>query len=197
VRNLAIIMLLSGLWHGAGWNYLLWGVMQGLAMGVGYLWPFAMAAMGLAAWREKAWYASFLAVAITFAFWVFSLVAFRVTNTDDVWRFYETLFSLGWQDVIALAGRLSDQGGQLMSAFAGSDSFRLAAEFHSVLALFICFPIVFLAPNVFQFFGVTRNGRLGRASVSGRQALWVGLLAAFALAQVISGTANEFIYFAF
>ena len=27
--NLAVVFLLSGIWHGAGWNYILWGVMHG------------------------------------------------------------------------------------------------------------------------------------------------------------------------
>lgn len=28
-RNLLVIMLLVGIWHGAGWNYVLWGLFQG------------------------------------------------------------------------------------------------------------------------------------------------------------------------
>ncbi|MBR5578367.1 MAG: MBOAT family protein, partial [Lachnospiraceae bacterium] len=28
-RNLFLVFFLSGIWHGAGWNYLLWGVMHG------------------------------------------------------------------------------------------------------------------------------------------------------------------------
>lgn len=29
-RNLLIVFLLSGLWHGAGWNYIVWGAMHGV-----------------------------------------------------------------------------------------------------------------------------------------------------------------------
>lgn len=29
-RNLLIVFLLSGLWHGAGWNFILWGMMHGV-----------------------------------------------------------------------------------------------------------------------------------------------------------------------
>ena len=32
--NLAITMLLGGLWHGASWNFVLWGGLHGLALGV-------------------------------------------------------------------------------------------------------------------------------------------------------------------
>lgn len=35
-RNLMIVFLLSGLWHGAGWNFILWGVFHGLLLCV---WP--------------------------------------------------------------------------------------------------------------------------------------------------------------
>lgn len=35
-RNLVIVLFLSGLWHGAGWNYILWGVFHGSLL---CLWP--------------------------------------------------------------------------------------------------------------------------------------------------------------
>lgn len=31
-RNIFIVFFLSGLWHGAGWNFILWGVMHGIVM---------------------------------------------------------------------------------------------------------------------------------------------------------------------
>lgn len=34
-RNLFITMVLGGLWHGAAWTFVLWGVYQGLVLGVG------------------------------------------------------------------------------------------------------------------------------------------------------------------
>jgi D-alanyl-lipoteichoic acid acyltransferase DltB (MBOAT superfamily) len=190
-------MLLSGMWHGAGWNYLLWGLMQGLAMGVAYIWPVLLKNAGAGGLREALWYRRYFAVLLTFSFWVWSLVAFRVTNMDDVWKFYATMLSLDWPSVLQI-GRLLVEGlGGLVSALSGAESFKQNVEVKSVLALLICFPLVFMAPNVFQYFGVTRNGRIGRANVSGRQALLVGILAAFAVAKVVSGSASDFIYFAF
>ncbi len=32
--NLAIVMLLGGLWHGASWNFIIWGAMHGLMLGI-------------------------------------------------------------------------------------------------------------------------------------------------------------------
>jgi D-alanyl-lipoteichoic acid acyltransferase DltB (MBOAT superfamily) len=37
-RNLAITMLLGGLWHGASWNFVLWGALHGGALAVTRMW---------------------------------------------------------------------------------------------------------------------------------------------------------------
>lgn len=37
-RNLMLTMVLGGLWHGASWNFVLWGFMHGLALIVHKLW---------------------------------------------------------------------------------------------------------------------------------------------------------------
>jgi alginate O-acetyltransferase complex protein AlgI len=34
IRNLVIVMLLGGLWHGAGWNFVLWGAYHGVLLAV-------------------------------------------------------------------------------------------------------------------------------------------------------------------
>jgi len=43
--NLTATMLLGGLWHGASWNFVIWGGLHGAALAVNHLW------MG---WRERA-----------------------------------------------------------------------------------------------------------------------------------------------
>lgn len=42
-RNLWIVWILTGIWHGAGWNYILWGIFNGILitiekLGLGKLW---------------------------------------------------------------------------------------------------------------------------------------------------------------
>jgi D-alanyl-lipoteichoic acid acyltransferase DltB (MBOAT superfamily) len=37
-RNLLITMVLGGLWHGAAWNYVLWGLYQGIALCIYRIW---------------------------------------------------------------------------------------------------------------------------------------------------------------
>ena len=37
LRNIMVVTLLSGLWHGASWNFVLWGVYHGIALCVWHL----------------------------------------------------------------------------------------------------------------------------------------------------------------
>src|ERR1700756_3592465 len=67
--NLMLTMLLGGLWHGAGWTFLIWGGLHGLYLVVNHQWRdhkrrWADGAVGQAA----AWSLTFLAVVIA---WVF------------------------------------------------------------------------------------------------------------------------------
>src|SRR6185369_1781721 len=37
-RNLMITMVLGGLWHGASWNFVIWGALHGGALAVNRMW---------------------------------------------------------------------------------------------------------------------------------------------------------------
>ncbi len=38
IRNLFMTMLLGGLWHGAGWTFILWGACHGVFLAINHLW---------------------------------------------------------------------------------------------------------------------------------------------------------------
>lgn len=46
LRNLMITMLLGGLWHGAAWNFVLWGGLHGVALALHRRWSTATAGAG-------------------------------------------------------------------------------------------------------------------------------------------------------
>ena len=50
-RNLMLTMALGGLWHGAAWNYLLWGIYQGILLCVYRVWR-EWRPVGAAFWRR-------------------------------------------------------------------------------------------------------------------------------------------------
>jgi alginate O-acetyltransferase complex protein AlgI len=79
VRNLLITMVLSGLWHGAGWTFLIWGAIHGLYLAAYHAFrriaPDAAASMasGRAQW---------LGWAVTFAVTTIAWVYFRAPNVN-------------------------------------------------------------------------------------------------------------------
>jgi len=77
--NLMATMLLGGLWHGAGWTFVIWGGLHGLYLVVNHAWGGVKQSLGLPTdrwWtRLLAWSTTFLAVLIA---WVF----FRATSVD-------------------------------------------------------------------------------------------------------------------
>jgi alginate O-acetyltransferase complex protein AlgI len=68
--NLLITMLLGGLWHGASWTFVLWGLLHGVGLAVNRAWREATGAKGAAGWLGTAagWGATYAFVTIA---WVF------------------------------------------------------------------------------------------------------------------------------
>ena len=83
--NLAIVMLLGGLWHGAAWNFVIWGAIHGV-------WLAAERAMG-----KRSLYSAlprFLRVALTFLGVVIAWVFFRAADLQDAGRYLASMFGL-------------------------------------------------------------------------------------------------------
>lgn len=79
--NLLITMLLGGLWHGAGWNFVIWGGLHGAYLVFNHSWQFILGKMQLTYIQSKflyhylAWFLTMIAVIIG---WVF----FRAISLD-------------------------------------------------------------------------------------------------------------------
>ncbi|MDD1607610.1 MAG: MBOAT family protein [Methylococcaceae bacterium] len=75
--NLLITMLLGGLWHGAGWTYVIWGGLHGLYLVINHGWRGLKERMG---WRDGGKLARFGAGLLTFLAVVVGWVFFRADN---------------------------------------------------------------------------------------------------------------------
>ena len=101
-RNLMLTMLLGGLWHGASWNFVIWGGLHGAALSVLRLrdetrGPEPPGARGVLA--------PVLATAFTFAFVCFCWIFFRARDLGDalvVARSFVLLDAVGTQSLSAL-----------------------------------------------------------------------------------------------
>ncbi len=77
IRNLMITMLLGGLWHGASWNFVIWGAMHGLALAVHRVVRRARTTDDPVAVMHIP------AIVATFSMWCLSMVFFRAVSFGD------------------------------------------------------------------------------------------------------------------
>jgi alginate O-acetyltransferase complex protein AlgI len=92
-RNLAVVMLLGGLWHGASWTFVVWGGIHGMGLVVHREWirlragrassPPVRAAGALASW------------AVTLAFVMIAWVFFRAQDLTDAAAILASLAGFG------------------------------------------------------------------------------------------------------
>lgn len=81
--NLALVFLLSGLWHGASWNFVIWGGFHGLFLILDRLF--------LLKFLFKL--PNIFSILITFFLTIMGWVIFRIENMTDAINFYQVLFS--------------------------------------------------------------------------------------------------------
>ena len=84
--NLMITMLLGGLWHGAGWTFVLWGGMHGAYLFVNHAWRAAQTSLG---WNLKGNFYLYASRLLTFFAVVVAWVIFRADTLDAAVRMYE------------------------------------------------------------------------------------------------------------
>lgn len=75
--NLMITMLLGGLWHGAGWTFVIWGGLHGVYLVINHVWRNLKQRMG---WRDGGKLARFGAGLLTFLAVVVGWVFFRADS---------------------------------------------------------------------------------------------------------------------
>lgn len=85
-RNLMLTMLLGGLWHGAAWNYMLWGFYQGLLL-VGH--RFVVGARAVA--QPQTWLRRLPRMLFFFAFVCYGWLLFRANSLSQIALFTQTL----------------------------------------------------------------------------------------------------------
>jgi len=82
--NLWVIFLVSGFWHGAGWNYVLWGISHG----------FLLCLDRLVLLKRTERFPGFIRMAVTMFFITLSLVLFRTDNLSHCSEYFKQMFNL-------------------------------------------------------------------------------------------------------
>ena len=105
-RNLLAVFLISGLWHGANWTYIIWGGLNGL-----YL-AFGMATEAQRAkWAERFGLNHFprlqtvFSILVTFTLICAAWIFFRARTVGDAWHVVSHL-ATGWPALLARPGSI-------------------------------------------------------------------------------------------
>ncbi|EKY3225261.1 MBOAT family protein [Cronobacter dublinensis] len=176
--NLFITFVLGGLWHGASWMFVIWGVMHGGALVIHRIWK----SLKLNMPNASAWLVTFLYVDIA---WVF----FRAESLTDAMSILNAMFSrpanpefntMAIQN-LSFTGSMTDRISKILPQGV---SFYVAPLMMIALGLFIC-----CQKNSLQ---IVANGNITSSKI-----LFVGLLTILGLYMVLHTTSAVFLYFNF
>jgi alginate O-acetyltransferase complex protein AlgI len=103
-------MTLGGLWHGAGWQFIVWGALHGAMLVVNHFWAKIIKANAFLSWLSKRMLYRAFMVVVTFAALAVTWVFFRADSIDSAWRIVEGMMGLNdvrsvtsWGKGIAMA----------------------------------------------------------------------------------------------
>lgn len=174
--SLMITMLLGGLWHGAGWTFVVWGGLQGFFLIINHSWRSICRWLGIN-WRKNILYKN-ISRLVTFTSIVLGAVFFRSADIDSALLILFSMFDF------SLADTLTEEDAEVL------------------LTSFILLMWVWYLPNSQQIVG--EGKRKSAHAVQSRFYHWKqnftwGLLIALLWAYTIShlGRISEFFYFQF
>ncbi len=89
-RNIFLTMVISGLWHGAAWTFVIWGALH------------ALATMATRSAERSAWYdfrvPKFAKQLAVFGVVWFAWIFFRAESLSDAWLIVTRIFTSAWTD---------------------------------------------------------------------------------------------------
>lgn len=201
--NLMLTMLIGGLWHGAGWTFVLWGALHGFYLVINHLWR-KLFRLNL---QNKA--SQFLAWIITFFAVVVSWVPFRASNLESALNVFHGMTGINGfvipQRFFDTLNNFYDFGNYLIGIgveVGSTPYFKGNPE-----VLWISIFILMLLPNTQQFIGSHMSAVKIYQDKSLQKRSWLGwrptitwsIFTAFIFIYSIHEMSNisEFLYFQF
>lgn len=196
--NLMMTMLLGGLWHGAGWNFVLWGGLHGIYLVVNHGWHEFVGGDS----ATNGGLARVAGMLLTFTVVVIAWVPFRATNFDAT---LAMLFGMAGMNGISIPLSFAPYVGNSLGNVVSLDGFTPLAGLptkDTAAWLSTGLLIVWLLPNTQQWMykfapawdAVTSQSRLVWQP-SRRHAVLVGAVLSISLLSL--NRVSEFLYFQF
>lgn len=206
--NLFLTMLLGGLWHGAGWTFVIWGALHGTYLMINHAWRYMLERLGLDFARNSyytifCWFVTFIAV-------VFSWVYFRAPTLEQANHIALAMLGLsGFTLPAGILAQLGDVGLQLqhfgITPVQGGGAVLVANYSWVLLGLAIALTLPNL-PQIFHQYGPglyendkvfsdIRGSKLMSWSYNNR---WAFAVALASVAGILTlQQVSEFLYFQF
>ena len=174
-NNLLGTFIIGGIWHGAGWTFVFWGFLHGIALVIHRAWS----KLGFKIWTWLAWLITFNFVNIA---WVF----FRAKEWNDAVKVLSSMFSL---DNIVLPNMLESRLpflSDLGVKFGGFVTNLLGDQFT---------PLGLIAGFIFILVFKNSTEKLDSFKMNYKTALWSGI--ALVGGVLALNKVSEFLYFNF
>ncbi|MBL8697719.1 MAG: MBOAT family protein [Alphaproteobacteria bacterium] len=199
--NVMIVMLLGGLWHGAGWTFVIWGGLHGAFLAINHAWRDWRGAHARPASAAGRWVGRLLTFLTVTVLWV-PFRADGLATTISLWRGLVGLNGVVLPEHYAAIGplvALAPLGVRFAAVPLYGGGWQLA-ELATALA------IVWLLPNTQEILRGHAPALNFQPPILGRLPAWrpgalmglaTGLFAAFLFARTLQKQPGEFIYFQF
>jgi alginate O-acetyltransferase complex protein AlgI len=194
-------MILIGIWHGAGFQFFVFGLLHGFYLCVNHAWRlFGPSAAKTPISRFRSWLEGAWKWGLTYLSVLIAEVFFKAKTATDAWLLLQSMIGRGTGD---------SPGGAEGPVESILDYFKVTVPYwncsDSLITLAIVFALILIPPNVLQLFekegASLKKIRSAPAFLSFRwrpSILWGVLLAILALVNLLLVTGNsEFLYFRF
>lgn len=108
--NKLVVFFVSGLWHGANWTFVIWGLLNGFYIFIGqWLKPIRNIGVKVLGLRREAFSHRLFQRIVTYALFSFSFIFFRAQSIEHAWRIIQGIVKV-WNPWILFDGSLYNCG---------------------------------------------------------------------------------------
>lgn len=210
--NLLLTMLLGGLWHGAGWTFVVWGGLHGAYLVVNHIWHALKPRLTRLPGAGTTW-GKVSAMFITFVAVVVGWVFFRAESFGAASRILAGMVGLNGVSIPSAVARALGPARNIVEGWGWEVTLGGGRKFAEMyIGVLVLATIAFWAPNTQQIlrryspalcrrselFESLRRGSLA-ARIEWRPSLtWAALVASISLASILGlNRVSEFLYFQF
>jgi alginate O-acetyltransferase complex protein AlgI len=135
LTNLMLTMLLGGLWHGAGWNFVVWGGLNGGYLALEHLSGFPQR------FGQKSWAHALGRIWVVGGYF-FSLIFFRASTFDDACAVIQKIYAITWLECSAWwSGQIYFSQWQVLILLSLAASTHIIHQFNGLRKIFAASPM--------------------------------------------------------